>query len=582
MKKRIILALFMLLSIIPVYGIELTHNKAVIGFNYACSYYSIYSPIPLSIPESKISADFDTHIGNFKRAYIEQEQVIKVPYIIYSTKLDECYLLPNNSEQCNYSTIEKTEYRDKIIYTDIKSDISLTASKSFNYRICAEFDREYINGKWVISMDNIPKILDVFYPKYWWWNSSYFFRYNLSENPYNMPLLLNYSNGFNFLKPDENQYVWSRCDKCYIYFNNNSDFVLVNLSNQTEYIDLDHGNSSMYYPYKVWQNNEMVLHFNNVTNRIRDHTVNDYQLWLNDSSEIMTGCLFDNCISFDNSYINLDNYSASVLFNGYNNFSVEFWLFQNEYVSTQETVFQVRRDREFEIIITSTSGGTLTASYKVGGVWRNLYSVLSISSWNHIVYTYNTNLGGKLYNNCGLDDLDGNHGSAAAGAQVRNTIGINHILANKLHQTLEEFRLWNKTLSINEIGYLCDDFLYFNESIDYYEQNETQEENETYNNTGIWRLIIVSDKNIFNEDTQIFAYQNSSNVTRYIKRISLGNETTLSGNVSYILVIRQGYIIETADQLFGIKENMLYYLSILIIVILIMSLIMVYLWRGKK
>lgn len=84
-----------------------------------------------------------------------------------------------------------------------------------------------------------------------------------------------------------------------------------------------------------------------------------------------------------------------------------------------------------------------------GGTWQNIspYYVAAVGDWYHVVFTYNSVAGGKMYINGALFGATGGAGVLATNADAL-------VLGDAGNFALDEFRLYNRVLSPSEVQQL--------------------------------------------------------------------------------------------------------------------------------
>jgi len=620
MKKIIIFTLIMLLSINGISAYTVSESGYFLNYElydnqerkYVKNCFNCNLPIrieyntrPLLSPINEIdlkaalSHIIDEKIGTGQYT-IEGIEVLKTmeiekPYLECNYKDDQ---LPNgtwikNKTDCDLKykletvnkwlplTSEKLKYQDEIII-NIKGKTKPETDKRLSVDIVPRLS---IEGK------------DLYFDKLAWWNATFpnkmLMNCTLLDDGLHVAV-----NKTNFTISGSVKVVWSYCsgNGTAVYFINATAFVIANDTEQLPFC-VEYGTGTSYKCAEVFPNHEMVIPYEeNAGVAADDYSVFDNDVTLSNAN-LWTGGLFGYGVG---NFQTLSEYvdSNELLDNTMNisDYSFNIWFKTTDITpAALEYIFDFRGDLGWlNCYIDNAPAGDIVCNRRTSDdVNRLLYAGVgnyTQDNWTLLTFTYNTISGSKLYINGVLTDTDAATGQADTAVGNSDNIGSKTDgLGNFLDGYSDMFIFWNTTMTATEINQTFQNALGevngFGELLMPILTTTTTSTTTTTtapaNDTGIWRLIIVSDKNIFNEETEIYVYQNSSNVTRYIKTMQLGNRTTLSGNVTYVMVLRQGYIIETADQLFGIKENMLYFIAILVIVILIIILIGYYLWRGK-
>jgi len=248
--------------------------------------------------------------------------------------------------------------------------------------------------------------------------------------------------------------VWTKSNDL-LYYNNNSNYAVANETNKQPF-EVELGNGTSNQKTEVWDEHEVVLHFNEGTGTtVSDSTVNGHNTSLSDSALWTNSGKFGEGVGDfkqHSAYVNLAKEYSSFL-DGSNDFSIELWIYPEDSTPpAYEMVLDLRGERGIQWYIDDSPAGELNCFIKLGGTWYHITSTnLSFNSWNHIVFVYDASTGSELFVNGYSEDTDSHQGTIASLSGTHNTIGCHNEVQDFFNGSIDEFRIWNKSLSSTEI-----------------------------------------------------------------------------------------------------------------------------------
>lgn len=322
------------------------------------------------------------------------------------------------------------------------------------------------------------------------WSTSYAYKsqeqINMSgSSATNFPYLINGTDGtlpatntgFNSLNGNcgRQQIVWgivngtgsaSSNSTNYLYYNNCTDYVLVNGSEVTQLpMDVDEGNGTSYLPNQVYSNSSAVYHLNKSTissGIVKDSTGNGDDLYVINTPTENNTCVFGSCINFDGSSVQYLSGASPTGLNSSQNFTIEAWV--NNYIidSNARRIFErdnigsafgfncynfnyatTGNTNQYECTLVANGGQnvltTTTASIPVGK-WQYFVFMYDATNANMLIYVNGTLLTSMTYTR-GVSD-----------ASTRNlTIGEYGNDGSKFAGSIDEVRIWKKTFDATTI-----------------------------------------------------------------------------------------------------------------------------------
>lgn len=457
----------------------LTHKYDDIKIFSACSYYDLEDfDMLTSLKYDTLSMDEKNEItGNIKNgkwewSYLEPYESKVIDKILYYNKticeIDNKTL----EEKCHEETITNKTYKiivkNRIVWKEYDnykskydSNMSFRLKKIQAVRYCADIEREWTERGFTIKVDIIPKFDDIIYSDLNWWDNSFlkklpFFGYCphcsedtemillVSNSTFNLGAFLNESLELFYGNLTVNS-TWQIIG--YVYFNNETDYVLVDPT-ETFQLDtfIDEGNSTDFgTPEK-----DLVGWWHQNTVSGLDSSFYDLQLSISGNPTSVTGQI-GHAVDYDINDLHTVAHSAHL--NPNTQLTLMTWIKKESFTANQGFISK-RAGGDLTYIYYSPSSGPgrqqLTWENSVGTV-GDLGSSINITPglWTHIAVTHNgTHV--TFYTNGTAET------PIATAVALTNTLTPPFYLAsdgagNFLTGILDEVRVYNRSLSADEI-----------------------------------------------------------------------------------------------------------------------------------
>ncbi|MBI3623719.1 hypothetical protein HY212_06610 [Candidatus Pacearchaeota archaeon] len=156
------------------------------------------------------------------------------------------------------------------------------------------------------------------------------------------------------------------------------------------------------------------------------------------------------------------NITKSASLNSTYNFSIEFWIYPKTISATEQDIFTNSLDTSLdngEIFITSISGGLTVdlKNFSGSSILKTASSIFSASQWQHIVIVETSGSGLTIYQNgtsfASLSSIvTGPFLTSSTGFYIG--VGSPGTTPVYLNSSLDNFRIWNRSLSAAEVSQL--------------------------------------------------------------------------------------------------------------------------------
>ena len=480
MKKLIIVLIILFFSCVGNAQLNkydwLSYSYSDIGFSYACSYYVLKNAGFSDLSENKINSvgisKWNINKGNVKNTVLEWENIkyynitiddYKIIQNKYEckegwVKINSTYFCGIIKQKCDKIITNKTSddlcffnikiksgshkiIKNKTIWSKFDSEfkaenIKIYPQKSKNFRICSDIERVVTDRGMTIEVDHVPKFDIYDYPKWVWWNDSYKYKFllNCSNMTDKTPIIINGSNGF--MLNNSIQLIWTYCNgvNTSIYFNNASDLVVANTTNQLPH-EYEIGNGTDYLNTSIWNNGCWHYDILNPPDSSGTYSVSQSFLTRNVNSFIGKG----NYYSGGGNYTNLQNVPFL------DSWTISFWVNASNTAAYQRIV---RKDYVFMIYISDST----TLIYRgTGSAWGTYLEWTTDFTTNN--YEFFTFIFDSSINSYTIFKNSISQGSYSMSPPVNNNniLFTGRMASGSINSTLDEFRFYDYILSDNEI-----------------------------------------------------------------------------------------------------------------------------------